>query len=195
MGSTRRTITSITLFIAMALPVGAAVMSPLHEWRDAIYIAASFAGIIGMALMLLQPALIAGYLSWISPRRSRRIHQSIGVAIAVLVTLHVAGLWITSPPDVIDALLFVSATPFSNWGVLAMWAIFFSLILTTLRHKISVLARTWKLVHRTLAFIIIVGTVVHAMLIDGAMETISKSVLCLLLLITTVMTLIKLRWR
>ena len=32
---------------------------------------------------------------------------------AVAVVIHVAGLWITSPPDMIDALLFTSPTPFS----------------------------------------------------------------------------------
>ena len=60
---------------------------------------------------------------------SRRtlIWTVLGIAVAVLViavVLHVAGLWVTSPPDVIDALLFVAPTPFSNWGIIAMWALF-----------------------------------------------------------------------
>ena len=40
------------------------------------------------------------------------------------VIVHVAGLWLTSPPDVIDVLLFRSPTPFSAWGAIAMWAVF-----------------------------------------------------------------------
>ena len=33
-------------------------------------------------------------------------------------------LWITNLPDEIDGLLFASPTPFSAWGVIAMWAVF-----------------------------------------------------------------------
>lgn len=43
--------------------------------------------------------------------------------------LHVVGLWVTSPPDVIDALLFWSPTPFSFCGVVAMWAVFASALM------------------------------------------------------------------
>jgi hypothetical protein len=44
--------------------------------------------------------------------------------LVVAVVVHVGGLWITSPPDMIDALLLTSPTPFSAFGVIAMWAIF-----------------------------------------------------------------------
>jgi len=195
MDNTRKLLMCIVLFLSVVIAIVAATFSPLHEWRQPIYITASFAGIAGMAIMLFQPVLIAGYLPNVLPRNARRIHQWIGSLIVLSVFIHVLGLWITSPPDVVDALLFVSATPFSNWGVVAMWAVLITASLSALRHKLPITLRHWQLLHRTLAVIIIVGTVVHAMLIDGAMETFSKAFLCILLLVTTLMVMTKLRWR
>jgi len=195
MGSMRTPLFAIALFITVALPIGAAVLSPLHAWRDSIYIGATFAGIIGLALMLFQPLLIANYIPGLSAKRGRSVHQWLGSTLALLVVLHVVGLWITSPPDVIDALLFVSATPFSSWGVVAMWAVLISSTATVFRHSLSLKAHTWRLVHRCLAIVIVVGTVVHAMLVDGAMETFSKAFLCFAVLVAALKVLTKLRWR
>jgi len=42
--------------------------------------------------------------------------------------------------------------------------------------------RTWRIVHMSLAVVIVAGGVVHAMLVEGPMETISKAALCALVL-------------
>jgi hypothetical protein len=42
--------------------------------------------------------------------------------------------------------------------------------------------RTWRIAHMVLAAVIVVGSVVHGMLIEGAMETVSKAALCVLVL-------------
>jgi predicted ferric reductase len=181
------------LACALVVPVAAAASSPLLAWRDPIYIAAGFAGVVAMALMLVQPLLMGGYLPGLSAQRYRQIHRGIGGIVVVLVTTHVAGLWITSPPDVIDALLFVSPTPFSAWGVIAMWAVFITAVLATLRKPLRIRPGTWRLVHTVLAAIIVVGSVVHAMQIEGTMETVSKAVLCALIVIATVKVLADLR--
>lgn len=183
------------LAIAVALPIGAAATSPLLAWRDPVYIVAGFAGVIAMTLILFQPMLAAGYLPGISASRGRRIHQWVGIALVLSVVIHVAGLWVTSPPDVIDALLFVSATPFSNWGVIAMWGVFISACLAASRHSLRLRPRTWRVSHRTLAAVIVIGSVVHAMMIEGTMETLSKSALCLLVLIATAVVLADLQQR
>src|SRR6185437_13737686 len=112
------------LAAALCVPIAAAAASPQLEWRGPVYILAGFAGIVGLGLLLVQPLMIGGYLPELSAYRRRRVHHWIGGALAVAVVIHVAGLWITSPPDMIDALLFVSPTPFSPFGVVAMWAIF-----------------------------------------------------------------------
>ena len=96
------------------------------------------------------------------------------------VLVHVVGLWITSPPDMIDALTFTSPTLFSPFGVIAMWAIFAVAVLAAFRRRLGL--RTWRIVHMSLAAVIVVGSVVHGVLIEGTMETMSKVALCVLVL-------------
>jgi len=184
------------LAIAVFVPIAAAAASPLHEWRDPLYILAGFAGIIALGLILFQPLLIAGYLPGLSSYRGRRAHHWIGGALVAAVVVHVGGLWITSPPDMIDALLFASPTPFSPFGVIAMWAIFAVALLATLRRRLGLRPQTWRIAHMLLAVVIVVGSVVHGMLIEGAMETVSKAALCALVLAVTVKVMADLRvWR
>ena len=112
------------------------------------------------------------------------------------VVIHVGGLWITSPPDMIDALLFSSPTPFSPWGVIAMWAIFAVALLAALRRRLGLRPRTWRIAHMLLAIVIVVGSVVHGILIEGTMETVSKAALCALVLAATIKVMADLRvWR
>jgi predicted ferric reductase len=151
-------------------------------WRDPIYIAASFAGAIALALLLFQPLLAAGSLPGLTKRRSKQVHRLIGALLCIAVLIHVAGLWITSPPDVVDAMLFRSPTAFSMWGVIAMWAVFVSGILAIMRKRLHLHPRIWRRTHLSLAVVIVLATVIHAMLIDGAMETLSKAVLCVLVI-------------
>jgi len=121
-------------------------------------------------------------LPGLSAYRGRRAHHWIGGALVVAVVVHVGGLWITSPPDMIDALLFTSPTPFSPFGVIAMWAIFSVALLAALRRRLGMRPRTWRIAHMSLAVVIVVGSVVHGVLIEGAMETMSKVALCALVL-------------
>src|SRR6185436_13867640 len=168
------------LAAAVFVPIAAAAASPLLAWRDPIYILAGFAGIIALGLMLVQPLLIAGYLPGLSAYRGRRVHHWTGGALVVMVVVHVGGLWITSPPDTIDALLFTSPTPFSPFGVIAMWAIFAVALLAAFRRRLGWRPRNWRIAHMLFAIVIVTGTVIHGMLIEGAMETVSKAVLCAL---------------
>lgn len=183
------------LVIAVTVAIGAAATSPLLAWRDPVYIAAGFAGVIAMALLLFQPMLAAGYLPGLPAARGRRVHRWIGTALVLSVVIHVAGLWITSPPDVIDALLFVSPTPFSIWGVIGMWGVFATACLAAFRRRLHLRPRTWRLSHRSLAAVIVTGSVIHAMMIEGTMEKLSKSVLCVLVLVVTVKVLADLSLR
>lgn len=168
------------LAAAIGVPIALAALSPQLAWRDPVYIAAGFAGVIGLGLVLVQPLLIGGYLPGPSAYRARRAHHWIGGALVVAVLLHVGGLWITSPPDMIDALTFTSPTPFSPFGVIAMWAIFAVALLAAFRRRLGL--QTWRIAHMSLAAVIVVGSVVHGMLIEGTMETMSKAGLCALVL-------------
>jgi len=184
------------LAAAIGVPLALATASPQLEWRDPVYILAGFAGIIALGLVLVQPLLIGGYLPGLPAYRGRRVHHWIGGALVAAVVVHVAGLWITSPPDMIDALTFTSPTPFSPFGVIAMWAIFAVAILAALRRRLGLRPQTWRIAHMVLAVVIVVGVVVHGVLIEGTMETVSKAVLCALVLAAAVKVMVDLRvWR
>jgi predicted ferric reductase len=180
----RATLIWAALIVAIGMPIAMAATSPLLEWRDAVYIAAGFAGIVALGLLLVQPLLIAAYLPGLSAYRARRVHHWIGGALVLAVLVHVGGLWITSPPDMIDALTYASPTPFSPWGVTAMWAIFAVALLAAFRRRLGL--GTWRIAHMSLAVVIVVGSVVHGLLVEGTMETMSKVALCALVLAATV---------
>ncbi len=182
------------LALAVGVPIAFAAASEQLAWRGPIYILAGFAGIIALALVLVQPLLIGGYLPGLSAYRARRAHHWIGGALALAVVIHVAGLWFTSPPDMIDALTFSSPTPFSPFGVVAMWAIFAVALLAALRRRLGLRLRSWRIIHIPLAIAIVIAGVVHCLLIEGTMETISKAVLCALVLAATIKVLADL-WR
>ena len=183
------------LAAANGVPAALAATSDLLEWRGPVYILAGFAGIIALGLLLVQPLLIAGYLPGLSALRGRRVHPWIGGALVVAVVVHVGGLWITSPPDMIDALTFTSPTPFSPWGVTAMWAIFAVALLAALRRRLGMRPRTWRIAHMSFAVVIVAGAVVHCMLVEGTMETISKAALCALVLGAAIKVMADLPWR
>ena len=192
--SARATLTWAALAAAIGLPLALAATSDQLEWRAPLYILAGFAGIIALGLLLVQPLLIGGYLPGLSAYRARRVHHWIGGALVAAVVVHVGGLWISSPPDMIDALLFTSPTPFSPFGVIAMWAIFAVALLATLRRRLGL--RTWRIAHMSLAVVIVVGSVVHGILIEGTMETMSKAALCALVLAAAIKVIADSRaWR
>lgn len=181
------------LSAVIIVPLAAAAISPLLAWRHPVYIAGGFAGIVGLALLLVQPLLIGGYLSGLSPYGSRSAHRWIGSLLVIAVAAHVGALSITNPQDVLDALTFSSPTPFSDWGVVAMWAIFATGLLAAFRRRLRLRPRAWRIGHTMLAVVIVVGTVVHAILIEGAMEAVSKAALCALVLVATLKVIFDLR--
>ena len=169
------------LLAALLVPIVAATTSPLLEWRDPIYIAGGFAGIAALSLVALQPLLAAEVVPGLTRPRAGRIHLWTGGALVAAVILHVTGLWITSPPDVIDALTFTSATPFSVWGVLAMWLLFAAAALVMLRRRLGLSPKTFKTLHKTLVTLVALGTILHIIPIEGTMEPITKSVALIVL--------------
>lgn len=176
----------LALTVVVVVPIAIAAASPLLEWRQPVYVVAGFAGVLSMAFLLIQPLLVKGYLPGLQGARGKRVHQWVGGGLLVAVLLHVAALWITSPPDVVDALLFRSPTPFSVWGVIAMWAVIAAALLAAFRRRLHLKLRQWRLAHSALAIVVVAGSVIHAMLIEGTMGMVSKALLCFFALVATV---------
>jgi hypothetical protein len=75
-----------------------------------------------------------------------------------------------------------------------MWAIFAVALLAALRRRLGL--RTFRIAHMSLAVIIVAGSVIHAMLVEGPMEMVSKAALCALVLGATTKVMADLRvWR
>ncbi|MGI3170698.1 ferric reductase-like transmembrane domain-containing protein [Pseudooceanicola sp. C21-150M6] len=170
--------------LALIVPIAVAAASPLLQWRTPVYIGAGLAGVAGLGLLLLQPLLALGLLTE-TRRDGRQLHRWGGALLVVSVALHIAGLWLTSPPDVVDALLFRSPTPFSAWGVIATWALIATSILSLMRRWRAIRPAIWQLLHAGLALSVVGSTILHAWLIDGTMGDLSKAVLCGIVAVAT----------
>lgn len=185
----------LALAIAVAVPVAVAAASPYLAGRNVAYVVAGFAGIVSLAILLVQPLLGAGYLPGLPLPRARRWHRWTGAALVAGVGLHVGGLYLTSAPDTLDALLLVSPTPFSVYGVLAMWGVVATAGLVVLRHRLGLRPMVWRVVHNALALVVVVATAVHALQIEGTMGAGSKWALCIAVLAITGGVLFDLRVR
>jgi len=192
-----RLLKSVLLWVALlaviTLPAVIAASSPLLAWRDPVYSASGFAGVLAMTLLLVQPLLVGGYLPGVRKLRGRITHRWMGAALLGAVVIHVGGLWITSPPDVVDALLLRSPTPFSLWGVIAMWTTVAAALLAVFRRRLRITMRTWRCVHALLVMSTVAASTAHALLIEGTMGTVSKVLLCALAISATCWAVIDLR--
>lgn len=162
-----------------AVAFGLAAASPLQRGREAVWIFGGLTGVLALALLAVQPLLMSGL---VRPVVGRRLHRGLGAAILGLAVAHVAGLWIYSPEDITDALLLRAPTPFSAWGVASLAGLVAAALVAVLRRPIP--PHLWKALHLSLAVIGGVSAVVHAWMILGAMEPVSKALLCLAILVS-----------
>lgn len=181
------------LACAIICPVVIAAFSPLLDYRSEAYVVAGLSGAIALALMLLQPLLAAGYLPGLRLFQARNLHRWIGMAIVAGVALHIGGLYLTSPPDALDALLLVSPTPFSIYGVIGMWGLVLTVVLVVVRTRLGLRPRLWRLVHNGVVAVVVASSVAHALMIDGTMGAISKQLLCVAIIVALAVVTLHLR--
>ena len=98
MRSVRAALIWAAVAAAVCVPIAFAAASPLLAYRDAVYVAAALAGIAALALLLIQPLLIGGYLPGLPALRGRRVHRWIGAVLVVAVVLFSASLVPVSRP-------------------------------------------------------------------------------------------------
>ena len=183
----------LALVCLVLIPVLIAAFNPLQASRNPAYVIASLSGVLALGLLLAQPLLAAGYLPGAPMIRMRRWHRWIGSCIIIAVALHIGGLYLTSAPDTIDALLLVSPTPFSIYGVVAMWSIVLTALLVVTRKRIGLKNTAWQIAHNLLAVVVVIATVVHALMIEGTMGQVSKIVLCTAVIVATGAVVVHLR--
>lgn len=168
-----------------AVPVIAAALSPLQRGRETLWIIGGMAGVVALSLLFVQPLFTATAPVLTAAREGIRWHRWGGVAIIAMVALHVGALYVYSPEDVMDALLLVAPTPFSLYGVIGLWCVILTGVLAAARRRLRLGHRRWRIAHSVLAVAIVSATAVHAVLIEGAMEEISKLAICFAALATT----------
>ncbi len=177
-----RRMRAVSAWLALAacvlVPVGLAAASPLQASREALWIFGGMAGVVALALLLVQPILAAGLLPGPSIPTTRRWHRWIGAAIVAAVLLHVGGLYLYSPDDISDALLLVSPTPFAVYGVIGLCGVVLTALLVALRARSGMRYVAWRIAHNGVSLVVVVSSVVHAVLIEGAMGFVSKAILC-----------------
>jgi predicted ferric reductase len=181
----------------MLVPVGLAAASPLQASREALWIFGGMAGVVALALLLVQPLLAAGLLPGPSLPDARRWHRWIGTTIVAAVILHVGGLYFYSPSDVTDVLLLVAPTPFAVYGVVGLASAVLTALLVALRSRLGFRYAAWRIAHNAVSAVVVVSSIVHALLIEGAMEIVSKAILCSLVVAATIIALVRVhaRWR
>jgi len=176
------------------VPFALAAASPLQAARESVYIAGALAGVLALSLLFVQPLLAAGFLPGISPSRERRWHRWLGGALLLTVALHVIGLYLASPDDMLDALLLVAPTPFSLYGVIALWAVVLIALSAILRSRARAHLAMWNRIHSLLAVIVVGSSLVHVWMIDGSMNSLSKTVTCISIALAALAATIYRQW-
>jgi len=174
-------------------PLVLAALSPLQASRNVAYVVGGLAGIAALGFLLLQPLLAAGYLPGFKVAQAKRWHRWLGFAVSVLVAVHIIGLFITSPDDMSDALLLVAPTPFSLYGVIGLWSLGITVLLVLARSRVGIRYGLWKIIHNLLAAVVVGASVIHTLMIDGAMNSLSKYVLCACIVVVTGAAMVHLR--
>ena len=190
----RRVVSGVVLLVLTGLPLAVAVLSPLQTSRNAAYIIGGLAGVAALGILLLQPILAAGFIPGTHLSKQRRWHSVTGGLLIALVLVHVIGLYLTSPPDMIDALLLVAPTLYSVYGVIALWGVILLGIVALPLIKKRIKPTAWRLIHHTIGVIVVGSTVTHAVMIDGAMGWRSKLMLCIAAVLATLTAIVWLRW-
>ena len=150
----------VLLGLIVLLPFIQAAMSPLQLSRNPAYIIGGLAGVAALAMLLIQPLFAAGYMPGVHRLRQQRWHRWIGATFGLALLVHIGGLYLTSPDDVSDALLLVSPTPFSVYGVIGLWSAVATILLVLIRRRMRLGVSAWKIVHNILGLVVVVASVV-----------------------------------
>ena len=171
----------------VALPLLVAGTSPLQEGREPIWILGGLAGVAAMPLLVIQGLLPTGRLARLAP--SLRWHRVLGYGVLLAVLVHVGALYLYSPEDITDALLFL-APAYSKFGVIAAWCLVFAVLVAVLRRRLGLGHATWRIVHGLLALITVGTAVAHTVMAYGAFDGVVETLTCVAALLATSLALL-----
>ena len=197
MPSPKRRIAALVLWaglvVAMVAPVLIAAGSPYLAYRNLPYIVGGFAGIVCLSLFVIQPLLAAGYLPGVPSPGSADGTAGSARRSSLCVLLHVGGLYLTSPRTRSMRCCWSRRRRSRSTACWRCGASSATAVLVALRRRSGLRYATWFFIHNALALVVVVATVIHALQIEGAMETLSKWLVCLAALATTLVVLLDLR--
>ncbi len=160
----------------IAVPLAAAVHSPLGASREAAWVAGSLLGVLALALLPIQ-ALLPQRSSARRLSVSLRLHRVVGLLVLAATLGHVAALYVVSPDDIGDALV-LQAPTYSRLGVISAVGLIVTIAFALLRPKLGLDEPNWRVIHGALAIAIVGTGVAHALMIRGALDGPIEIALC-----------------
>ena len=142
------------------LLLGLAVAAPHLAEGSPLLVVSTLAACVAVAALAAQP--------WLT-RRKVPAHVRVGGVIAVLVAVHVLALVLESPDDALYSMSLDGPTR-ARMALFATVLLAVVTLLGVLRRRLRWSAATWRFVHGSLAGLVVVLGVGHAVLIQGALD-------------------------
>ena len=142
------------------LLLGLAAAAPHLAAASPVLVVSTLAACVAVAALAAQP--------WLT-RRKVGAHVRVGGVVAVLVAVHVIALVVESPDDALYSMSIDGPTR-ARMALIATVLLAVVVLLGVLRRRLRWSAATWRFVHGSLAGLVVVLGVGHAVLIQGALD-------------------------
>ncbi|GAA4760412.1 ferric reductase-like transmembrane domain-containing protein [Actinomycetospora chibensis] len=137
-----------------------ALAGPHLAGAPALLVVSTLAACVAVAALAVQP--------WLTRRRVG-VHVRVGGIVAVLVALHVVALFVEDPDDALFSMSPDGPTR-SRMALFATVLLVAVTLLGVLRRRLRWSPATWRFLHGSLAALVVVLGVGHAVLIQGALD-------------------------
>lgn len=143
-----------------ALLVTLALAAPHLAQASPVLVVSTLAACVAVAALAVQP--------WLTRRRVGA-HVRVGGIVAALVAVHVVALFVESPDDALYSMSLDGPTR-ARMALFATVLLVVVTLLGLLRRRLPWSVATWRFVHGSLAGLVVVLGVGHAVLIQGALD-------------------------
>jgi predicted ferric reductase len=146
--------------VGAALLVTIAVTGPHLQHAPVLLVVSTLAACLAVGALAVQP--------WLTRRRVPA-HVRVGGIVAALVAVHLVALLVEDPDDALYSMSLDGPTR-ARMALFATVLLAVVTLLGVLRRRLRWSPATWRFVHGSLAALVVVLGVGHALLIDGALE-------------------------